>query len=411
MSGRNILIGCSLVLLVVAAVGAEEPLGNNLAYPAVYTAGLADDFDWSPADPPEFGVTYSYGCDRPESIDQFNYPNTACVDESGSEPRFLDDIECVGAGGPCEGFTAGDLDLIYWQKVEGQSWSAETAVASPPIMAAYLDWSDNIESNTWSVTSVIRIETQPFFSSIDGFDPGVDTCGETDPCMTGLQMWHASGHGTSERWGGRVDDSDSYNHAPFVYESPFAIIHTSTARLNIAKLETAGVDCPEPGGDPVPAPVLDLVWNVDAEGEGWWTNPGGDDPCTLDDLEQTVELNVGGKWTYGYVWMTKRMDFAECEDGGFDVNGWWRLTFYTEDDSVDFTGRADGYWDNPMVLEAPPLIKAEALVSTVESEPDEGPMYPPVIDTSYNLTYIDICLTTKGGGGGGGGGNGPPSRP
>lgn len=414
MRARNLLVVCGMVVLVAMVVAADEPLGNHLAYPAVYTVGLPDLFDWAPYDPAEFGVTYSYGCNEPESIDQFNYPNTSCIDEDGSEPRFMDAEECVGAGNPCEGFTAEALDVIYWQKVDGQSWSAETSVQAPPISAAYLDWSDNIESNTWSVTSVIRIETQPFFSSIAGFDPAVSSCDELDPCLMGLQMWHASGHGTSERWGVRVDDSDPANHAPYVYLSPFAVIHTSRARLNIAKLEQAGVDCPTPGGEPVPPPILPLEWVVEEDGDGdilsgWWINPGGEDPCELDDLEQTVELNVGGKWTYGYVWMTKRMDFTVCEADDFEVGGWWRLTFYTEDNSVDFTGREDGYWESSAVLEAPPEIKADPLLFSVESEPDEGSMYPPMVDSTNNLTYIDICLTTKGGGGGGG--HGPPSTP
>jgi hypothetical protein len=402
----------TMVLLAAASVGAEEPMGNNLSYPTVYTAGVEDVYEWSPDhEPVGVGFNYSYGCDRPETVDQFNYPNTSCVDEGGSEPEFLSDVECVAPGQPCEDFTVDELDLVYWQKVEQQTWSAETTVAAPPIAAAYLDWSDNIESNTFSVTSVIRIETQPYFTSIVGFDPMIDTCSELDPCLTGLQMWHAAGHGTSELWGVRVDDGNPDDHAPYLYESPFATIHTNRARLNIAKLEMAEAECPVPGEDPVPPSIPALTWEVtlDPDGEiveGWWVNPepGGVDPCTLDDLEQTVELNVGGKWTYGYVWMTKRMEFDSCESGGFEVEGWWRLTFYTEDSSVDFAGQGQEYWENPEVLEPPPVVKVAALAEP-ESETDEGPMYPPVVDTTYNLTYIDICLTSKGGGGGGGHGH------
>jgi len=415
MRTSYVLSVCAIVLLVAASVGGEEPMGNNLSYPAVYTAGVADVYEWSPYDPAVLGFHYSYGCDQPEKIDQFNYPNTSCVDEVGSEPDFLSADDCVAAGAPCEGFTADQLDLIYWQKVEQQTWSAETTTAVPPIYAAYLDWSDNIESNTWAVTSVIRVETQPYYSSIPGFDPTFSVCGDLDPCLTGLHMWHASGHGTTERWGVRVDDRNPDLHDPYVYESPFAIIHTSRARLNIAKLETGEAECPKPDDDPVPSPIPPLTWEVsmDPDGEilnGWWTNPDGDDPCTLDDLEQTVELNVGGKWIYGYNWMTKRMDFTSCEADGFEVGGWWRLTFYTEDRSVDFTGQGEGYWENPDVLEPPPAVKVDGIAEP-KSDTDEGPLYPPVVDTSNNLTYIDICLSTKGGGGGGGGGHGPPSRP
>jgi hypothetical protein len=405
-TANRVVIATMLLVCVSFAVGAEEPVGNNLSYPASYTVGPADTYGWWPPASPVFRVHYSYGCDLEETIDQFKYPNTSCVLDD--ETTYLFPEECIEDGAPCAGFTLDQLDLIYWQKVVDVEWSAETISSEPPVVAAYLDWSDNIESNTWTVTSVIRIETQPYSTSIIGFDPTTDECDDPDLCLTGFEMWHASGHGTTEHWGVRVEN----NHTPFEYESPFSIIHTPRARLNIAKLETTMKECPVPGGSlGDPPPDLDLVWMTELDPNnpqeilyGWWENDGGGiDPCALDDVEQTVELNVGGKWTYGYNWMTKRMDFDVCEALGFeDVEGWWRLTFYTEDGSVDFTAQGQEYWDNPEVIGPPPPIPAEAVAMSDPATDDA--LYPPKVDTVNNLTYIDFCLSKKGGGGGGGSG-------
>lgn len=397
---------CGMVLLVAAVAGAQEPVGNNLSYPAVYTSGGAGTFGWYPPDLAIFLDHFSYGCDVPETVDQYSYPNTSCVLDD--EVTYLSPEECVASDGPCFPLAVDDLDLIYWQKLEDLTWEADTIVMVPPVAASYLDWSDNLESNTWAVTSVIRIETQPFYQHPDYEPLNSQWCDDyPDLCMTGFQMWHASGHGPTEHWGVRVAPDVAQ---PFVYESPFAIIHTSAARLNIAKLEKADKQCPSPSGTPSDPPpdTSTLVWNTvqDDTGRilyGYWTNTDGDDPCELEDLEQTVELNVGGKWTYGYNWMTKRMDFDDCEAADYEQEGWWRLTFYTEDGSVDF-GTDSGYWVGDK-LAAPPLPEAAP-----QTESDTGDtLYAPEVLTEHNLTYIDICLANKGGGGGGGGGGkGPP---
>lgn len=77
---------------------------------------------------------------------------------------------------------------------------------------------------------------------------------------------------------------------------------------------------------------------------------------------------------------------------------------------MDFSGQEVDYWENPGALQPPRDVKAGPS-SLNESDPDDGPLYPPVVDTENILTHIDIRLSTKGGGGGGGGGNGPPKTP
>jgi hypothetical protein len=68
------------------------------------------------------------------------------------------------------------------------------------------------------------------------------------------------------------------------------------------------------------------------------------------------------------------------------------LTFYTSDNSILF--------DNAAVPKAPPTSELTPVPLAIATEEgDTGPLYVPVVDTTNNLTYIDICITsTKGGG-------------
>jgi hypothetical protein len=361
--------------------GSEEA-GNNLSYPAVYTTGAAESFLWAVPVDPVFAEDFSYGCDLPEVIEQYSYPNTSCTNDDGA--TFLTAAECVLPGNPCDAFTAEQLQRIYWQKEADVRWNADTVLITPPVYAAYLDWSDNLETTTWSVASSVRVETQPYADVVVDY---------LLPTMTGFQMWHVSGHGPTEHWGARVTDvSQQPPLAPYLYETNFGIIHTSTARLNLAKLEPADAECPtaeNPGTPPF------LPGELDWDGNSW-VNPDGTDPCTWQDLPQTVELNVGGKWVYGYNWMTRRMTLpASCDD--FVTPGWWRLTFYTTDGSVLF--------DVAKVIALDPPAASDAFPTVFESETG-AKLYPPEIDYDYNVTYIDICLEPRGGGGGGSGGGG-----
>ena len=41
---------------------------------------------------------------------------------------------------------------------------------------AYVDWGDALEAVSWTERSVIRVETQPYGSTIPGFAPWLGTC-------------------------------------------------------------------------------------------------------------------------------------------------------------------------------------------------------------------------------------------
>mgnify|MGYP001209468226 CR=1 FL=1 len=424
-----IILALGILLLPMTVLAAKggipgPPTGgetsNNLSTPAVQTESVNSiAANWSTPTEPVLGVHYSYGCDKGESMDSFSYPNTSCVDKLSEPGVYYTAAECTDdvMPSPCEGLP---VDRIYWQKVDVNEWWADDDGISPnPGSVAYVDWGDALEAVSWNERSVIRVETQPYSSTIDGYLPWESTCENaavTDPwveCKVGFQMWHVSGQGITEHWGVRASDEEgeltpatSYN-----YDSPFQIIKTTNARLNLTKLEAGSATCSMPGGNPGdPSPLGE---------NGVWTGSEWADTCTYSDAPYSVETSVGGKYVYGFNWRMKNVELDSlCP--GWEKTGFWRLTFYANDDVM---------FDDPLAPNvAPPAVPSEvrALPRTVfntvlaplppEPEPvivieSEDPtaddrLYRPVIDTTNNLTYLDICIVSKTQGGGGGGGGG-----
>jgi hypothetical protein len=412
--------------------GGNKPpveLSNNLSFPAVSATLSTEEARWNSPAEPLLGVTYSYGCDKPETLDdQFSYPNTSCVDDLATPTVFLTAEQCTAAGAKCEGLP---VDRIYWQKVDANDWWADSATETPRT-AAYLDWGDALEAVSWNERSVIRVETQPYGSLLvdpatglfDPFEPALETCVEAvarlypvseypdidpaDYCKIGFQMWHVAGQGITEQWGVRVEDATPND--PYIYESPFQIIHTTTARLNLAKLVPESATCPEPGegtGDLPPAGPF--TW--DAENSTWVS---GEDPatglpvCTWLDAVYSSELSVTGKYVCGYNWRMKNVELESLCGMGWEKTGYWRLTFRTTNDAVVFDEL------NPVLATtAPPAVPADSnplpvvavLAEEEEEEEDTDALYTPVVDYDNNLTYLDICIKAKTQGGGGGSGS------
>ncbi len=166
---------------------------------------------WSTPEEPVLGVHYSYGCDKEQKNDSFSYPNTSCVDNLDKPEAYLNAEQCTASGAPCEGEDL-TVSRIYWQKVNGNEWWADDDGISPgPGYVAYVDWGDALEAVSWNERSVIRVETQPYSSTIVGYLPWVNSCYDatSNPaadCKVGLQMWHVSGQGITEQWGVRASD-------------------------------------------------------------------------------------------------------------------------------------------------------------------------------------------------------------
>lgn len=433
----------------------EGEVSNNLSLPAVVTGSLSTvPHLWGPPVVPELGVHYSYGCDLPESDGSFNYPNTSCVNSLTDPNQYYDAAECIADDHPCEGLEVSDVFRIYWQKVDANEWWADdegalhTTPAYPHRSVAYVDWGDALEAVTPNERSFVRVETQPYTALIPEFDPadptlsdpydvnspplgscvGAALAASLDPeivCKVGLQMWHVSGQGITEHWGVRATDVDPYNS--FNYDSPFQIIKTTNARLNVTKMAEGDALCPEPGGNAgdLPPPVGD--WNPIASEWG--------DTCTIYDAPFSVELSVGGKYVYGYNWQLRYVEMSETACPDWLKTGFWRLTFYVPWDE-EIVGEEVIYVPKDVIFEnadapniAPPAIPSEVrllprdgnfntALATVETPlpdavilrddvpvlEDEDPdaddrLYKPVIDTDNNLTYIDICVVAKTGGG------------
>jgi len=385
---------------------------NNLSFPALQTESANSiAANWSVPGSPVLGVHYSYGCDLPESDGQFSYPNTSCVDDLANPSVYYTAEQCVAGDAPCAGLTTGDLSRIYWQKVDVNEWWADDEGLLGTIQdfanVAYIDWGDALEAVSWNERSVLRVETQPYASTIPGFDPEIGPCTDETLCKVGFQMWHVSGQGITEHWGARATDAG----VSFNYSSPFQIIKTTNARLNLTKLEQGGAECSIPGGNPgdTPPVIPAEAWN----GSSW----GG--TCTWSDAPYSVETSVGGKYVYGFNWRMKNVELESICGPNWLKTGFWRLTFYVpNDEDVIFN-------DANALNVAPPAIPAAARelpltlptaaalpVAAVESEEDpeaDDRLYRPVIDTVNNLSYLDICIVAKsqgGGGGKGGGGSG-----
>lgn len=395
----TVAIASALALMASAqlALGAgnKPPTGetavNNLSYPAVEIngAGPAATLYFAPAASPVLGQDFSYGCDVPETIEESTYPNTSCVSADGR--TYYTPEQCVALVPNCAGTAIADFSRIYWQKTASNDWTADASLSGLGRDAKHLDWGDNLESTTWWTTAQIRVETTPF--------------GAIDPTQQGLQMWHVAGKGQTELWGVRATEPTAgAAPQPYVYDSAYAILHTSQARLNIAKM-SGPVDC-KAAVPPLPP----------AQGEWSYTDTGGawsGRLLTLYDVPYTAELNVGGKYVYGFNWQLRR----DTVDPAIGKAGWWRLTFYSR---TSDTATSAVVFDDPaaVVLAPPESPAASPLVASMSeaaiaphglsrfaiAEAETSAYTPVVLGEPEHLSYIDICISDSKGGGGSKGG-------
>lgn len=213
-------------------------------------------------------------------------------------------------------------------------------------------------------------------------------------------MWHVFGTGKTEMWGARVTDSGSLKH--YMYDGDYAIIHTGQARLNLAKLSlgaavggcpavpSLGGFSPYDGIDPDGAPSNSEtapIWNPLTR---TWS-----DALFTADMAFNAELNIQGKYVYGYNWNLKTFNA-----GGYEKAGWWRLTYNAGD--VGFTDST--IIGAPVVPVSTPELPL-MVTSLGEIEPaaeTEGRLYVArVRGEPDNLTFIDVCINAAKGGGGG----------
>ncbi len=321
----------------------------------------------------ELGAGFSYGCERPQVIGTTTYPNFSCVSETGvalgHDECATNPDYCAPAAG-CAGGTC-VVERIYWQK-RSSVWQAGNVAGAGATPVHFGDWGDNLESQTWTSSSVIRVEFTPYNTLA--------------AALRGYQMWHVSGQGVTEVWGVRATNDP----LAYAYEGTHATVHTAAARLVLSKLEVGAGSINNP---PDPAAFT-------------WSGSGWSGAVQNSSVAPGAELNIGGKVMYGYNWMLK--SFAM--DGGVLKAGWWRLTFVPGGALTILPAccavPADGCppADACITLTAPPAAPAAvpldlAVAAAPDVGGDTGSLYVPVADPANNLTYFDVYIQASKGGG------------
>ncbi len=152
---------------------------------------------WTVQADAELGVDYSYGCEGEEISGIYKYPNTSCVDDLMNPTVYHTKEQCEG--GKCAGL---EVFRIYWQKNADNLWSADQDdIAYQPeenkAYVEYLDWGDALEAVSWTERSRVRVETQPYSSTI------LDYTRDAVMCGSGWSILRL----TSARWASRCGTS------------------------------------------------------------------------------------------------------------------------------------------------------------------------------------------------------------
>ncbi|MDT8069136.1 MAG: hypothetical protein ROO76_13305 [Terriglobia bacterium] len=364
----------------------------NLSYPANFyvtasQTGTIGDYTLGGI----FPTAMSYGCEVPELIGTTTYPNTSCVGTEGMPDSY---DACLTK---CSGLdSAATVERIYWQKDPVNKWQAGYNVSSTALPVNYIDWGDNLEGKTWPV-QVIRVETNTF-----SLLPVGDS-------RTRMDMWHVFGQGTNELWGLHATDTETpkayiYLDSASAVNWPYAVNVTAKARLNITKLESTSSACPVSGTGVSQSPYTPQWIFNPTSGTGQW----GTAPVFQFDALYGAELNIKGSYVYGYNWNLRSMNTQ-----GVLKPGWWRLTFYTSDDSIDFNTWLPSSMElgdtlaPPVDLTTTPVEDPGDIAALVDAKAEEGgdtglPLYVPIVDKDNNLTYLDVCIKAGNAGGGGG---------
>jgi len=174
-----------------------------------------------------------------------------------------------------------DGTTYYLQQTQN-TWQAEWMNGSPNGEVVRCDWSDNIVRQTWTETSVIRVEMVLFKDLVES--------------LTGYEMSYLYGEGIEEVWG----------TTGFTYPSSLATVYSINARLTIDKLDG-------PAGNVVGTLYDSAIYD----------RFGVDGPTNA----YSAEINVPGKVIYGFNWDLNKFDMASIGLPNEPKSGWYRLTF------------------------------------------------------------------------------------
>lgn len=246
--------------------GDEGGYGNNLSVPVIFAEARGIS-----------GASVLNGADRDFTGTGFG-PNASVDDAALTELSTGNSTPFFFSGNTAEPYLTTD---VFWQKsanVWQADWEARTGRTTPAIV----DWGDNLQSVTYSATSVIRVEHTLYAD--DG------------SLMQGFTHDITINPSSANELQGIYDDG-----AASVTTMMTPTVFSDRARLRIEKLDG-------PSGNPVYA-MIDRATYESFGIDG----PGG----------YGAELNVGGKLIYGYVWNMKKVVMPP----GVSKEGWWRITF------------------------------------------------------------------------------------
>ena len=367
--------------------------GNNLSFPVIWAEGVAKTLPGTVNMEPVLNGTWWYWWGM-EGIDPNIVPLSCAPDPD--DQALCDDGVAGQAMGAVPGVGHEDaLVKAYLQKDPNNVWQAETADwSAAPVDVSWIDWGDNLESVDWYTRSQVRTEVVLFQ--------------DLDSPMREYQMRHTSGWGIDEVHGLAAD---KVSGAALAGPGNQATVYSPCARLTIQKLLVNRDD---------PA-LADAIW-VPQVG---WTGPGLIGAVPIFNMPvyagldgpgyYAAEINVKGRIIYGYTWNVRKLNQGpgdyritfsfDAVCGNVDLN-----TFFTEgvtqillpveeeegastmvmklDDSFALTegGRA---------LAGGGRLEKSLLLSEEGTDSGGGTA---VLDTTLNLTYIDIRILERSGG-------------
>ncbi len=265
----------------------------------------------------------------------------------------------------------------YVQKDPKNSWQAFNGYPvafldkAGALNVDLIDWGDNLESVDWTMTSQVRLE--------------VALLENLNEAVTQYAMRHTDSWGIDEAHGLQTElalDSITGLPVPILADGLQATVYSDNARFTIQKLNVEARDDER---------LDSLVW-VPRLG---WTE-SDNEPVNLVNspilnTKAGAEINVKGKIIYGSTWGVRTLNNGA---------GLYRITF-----SFDPNGNLNTFFDaNTEIIVA---IEEEGDVTIAAEDGDKGGFGK--MDSTNNLTYLDILIvgkTTGSGGGGGVGGGG-----
>lgn len=326
--------------------GETETAGNNLSFPVLWSDGVEKTLRTAPAGytgVPMLGGAWWYVWGE-NPIDP-QAPIYSC------DPTLVP--SCLPVPAPA------DLYKAYLQKDEFNYWEAYNATPAEATYIDSVDWGDNLESVDFSTTSKVRVEIGLYQNLLTA--------------VTEYAMRHVSGWGTDEVHGLQTSLNNEVVYGPGTQ----ATVYTPNARLTIQKItsSTGHLDW-DPHinawiGD-CSAPVFNQAIYQASDGPTYFN----------------AEVNVKGKIIYGYNWNVRTTGSG---------TGLYRITFSF--DGPDESRTLNTFFDSETAI----IVPAEE-VEVSEAPGGGGVAY---LDDVYDITYIDVNITSNRGGGGKGGQGSP----